>query len=105
MHRWLNHDVVGTSQRLLRRSAPSSRPAILLAALLGVQPACLNPDISDEDPLTMQAAALEVGDGGPPSDELVEDGARVEDEEPAEDDAVAPSTRRGPGDPARRRAW
>jgi hypothetical protein len=83
MHRWLNHDVIGTSRRILRRDARSSRPAILLAALLGVQPACLNPDISDEYPLTMQAASLDVGDGGTPSDDLAEDGARVDDERPA----------------------
>jgi hypothetical protein len=64
---------------------------IVLAAL-GVLPACLNPDISDEYPLTLEAAALEIGDGGLESDESAEDDVRADDGERAPDDSAAPET-------------
>jgi hypothetical protein len=50
MRRCLNRGTVGT-----------------LVVLLGGLPACLNPDISDEAPLTTQAVALDA-DGGAPDD-------------------------------------
>lgn len=52
---------------------------VLLAGVLGALPACLNPDISDEDPVTMQAAALGSDDersGG--DDPFEEDGVDAE---------------------------
>jgi hypothetical protein len=76
MHRWLSRGVA-------------------LVGLLGVVPACLNPDISDEYPLTMEAEALDIGDGGAALDEVAdddprEDDAREDDAEPPRDGRRAP---------------
>jgi hypothetical protein len=72
MFRWLN-----------RRAA--------LAALLAVSPACLNPDISDEYPLSTQADALDVDDSGEAIDESADEEALTDDDaaddEAADDDA------------------
>lgn len=54
---------------------------VLLAGVLGALPACLNPDISDEDPVTMQAAALGSDDADERSggdDPFEEDGVDAE---------------------------
>lgn len=77
MHRRLNHGVV-------------------LAGLLAAVPACLNPDISDEYPLTMQAEALD-GDAGSDVDEPADEAALVDDAEPA-DDRASPDARARAGD-------
>jgi hypothetical protein len=70
---------------------------IVLASLLGALPACLNPDISDEYPLTMQAEALDDADGGVQRDESAdEDGA-------LEDDALDDDAPEDDADPARDR--
>lgn len=70
---------------------------IVLASLLGALPACLNPDISDEYPLTMQAEALDAADGGVERDESAdEDGA-------LEDDALDDDAPEDDADPARDR--
>jgi hypothetical protein len=66
---------------------------IVLASLLGVLPACLNPDISDEYPLTMQAEALDVADGGVERDESADEDDALEDDAP-EDDAEPAGDRR-----------
>jgi hypothetical protein len=62
---------------------------LVLAGLLGVFTACLNPDISDEYPLTTEAAALDFGDGGVEIDESAEDDVRADDGERAADDSAA----------------
>jgi hypothetical protein len=71
---------------------------IVLASLLGALPACLNPDISDEYPLTMQAEALDVADGGVEGDESADDDDTPEDGAPEdgvpEDDAEPAGDRR-----------
>jgi hypothetical protein len=66
---------------------------IVLASLLGALPACLNPDISDEYPVTMRAEALDVTDGGVERDESADDDDAVEDDAP-EDDAAPAGDRR-----------
>jgi len=82
---------------------------VVLASLLGALPACLNPAISDEYPLTMQADALDVADGGVELDELAdddarEDDAREEDAEPADDDRPMPRRFTRGGAPASARS-
>jgi hypothetical protein len=75
---------------------------IVLASLLAALPACLNPDISDEYPVTMEAEALDVGDGGEldePADDESADDEPADEDEPTDDDEPA----RDEGRPAPRR--
>lgn len=58
---------------------------IALAGLI-FAPACLNPDISDEYPLTMEAEALDTDDGGSASDDSAQEEESAEDDEAADDD-------------------
>jgi hypothetical protein len=75
-------------QRWLNRAA--------LAGLLGVVPACLNPDISDEYPLTMEAEALDVDDSGAELDESADEDESADDDEPTDDAAPARDGRPAP---------
>lgn len=70
---------------------------IVLASLLGALPACLNPDISDEYPLTMQAEALDVADAGTEGDES------ADEDDASEDDALDDDAPADDADPARDR--
>ncbi|HTV21965.1 MAG TPA: hypothetical protein VMG12_24915 [Polyangiaceae bacterium] len=54
--------------------------------LLCAAPACLNPDISDELPLTTEAEAIDVDDGGEASDEAADEDT-VTDDEASDDEA------------------
>jgi hypothetical protein len=74
------------SVRLIRPKENFMYHRIVLASLLGALPACLNPDISDEYPLTMRAEALDVADGSVERDESADDDDALEDDA-VEDDA------------------
>jgi hypothetical protein len=59
---------------------------IAFAGLL-FMPACLNPDISEEYPSTMQAEAM-VGDAGAAIEDSTDDEDRADDAAPAADEAA-----------------
>lgn len=103
MHRWLNHSIVRTRALPLQRRRGSAAAGIALISVLGMLPGCLNPDISEETPLTTQAPALdlEFDEGSGLPDEQAEPNAPVEegDEDEDEPDAVAPDS------PARDRSF
>jgi len=61
---------------------------LALAGLVGLLSACLNPDISDEDPITMQADAIDV-DTDAESDDLVDDSTDDRADDSVDDEASA----------------
>jgi hypothetical protein len=89
MHRWLNHRFARATSRPARQLG-SCASCIALAYLLGSAPACLNPDISDEDPLSTLTPALDVDDEDDTLiDEQGQGGDGADEAEPV-DDALRP---------------
>lgn len=87
---------------------------IVIACLLGALPGCLNPDISDEYPLTMEAEALDIGDGDEADEEATDEEAddealddqlddELDDEEPDGDSDRDAPDRAAPDEDSRTR--
>jgi hypothetical protein len=81
---------------------PSYASFIAIVGMLALAPACLNPDISDEPPLSEEVIALELSDAGTPAAEP----SMAEPSVPDESAAPTPSpprTRRSTGPEMTRR--